>query len=38
MKVFKNISELEASVGEELGVTEWQKITQKQKTIPQELR
>ena len=30
MKVFKNISELEASVGEELGVTEWQKITQKQ--------
>ena len=30
MKVFKNISELEASVGQELGVTEWQKITQKQ--------
>ena len=30
MKVFKNISELEASVGEELGVTEWQTITQKQ--------
>ena len=30
MKVFKNISELETSVGEELGVTEWQKITQKQ--------
>ncbi len=30
MKVFKNISELEASVGEELGITEWQKITQKQ--------
>ena len=30
MKVFKNISELEVSVGEELGITEWQKITQKQ--------
>jgi len=30
MKVFKNINELETSVGEELGVTEWQKITQKQ--------
>jgi len=30
MKVFNNIDEIEASVGQELGVTDWQTITQEQ--------